>query len=55
VYFDKYTEHKYGVVTSPDLENWTDESDKLEVPNGMRHGTTFPVPAGVAEKLLELK
>jgi beta-xylosidase len=55
VYFDKYTEHKYGVVTSPDLENWTDESDKLEVPRGMRHGTTIAVPADVAEKLLELK
>jgi beta-xylosidase len=55
VYFDKYTEHKYGVVTSPDLDNWTDESDKLEVPRGMRHGTAFPVPAEVAEKLLELK
>lgn len=55
VYFDKYTEHKYGVVTSADLAAWDDESDKLEVPRGMRHGTALAVPDNVAAKLLELK
>lgn len=55
VYFDKYTEHKYGLVTSADMADWTDESDRLEVPRGMRHGTAFAAPADVAEKLLELK
>jgi hypothetical protein len=55
VYFDKYRDHKYGVVSSPDLNIWTDESDRLEAPKGMRHGTAFAVPADVAERLLELK
>lgn len=54
VYFDKYTEHKYGLVTSPDLQTWTDESDRLQMPKGVRHGTAFQVPAKVAKGLLEL-
>jgi hypothetical protein len=55
VYFDRYRDHKYGVMSSPDLDIWTDASDRLEVPAGMRHGTAFAVPADVAERLLELK
>ncbi len=55
VYFDKYTDHRYGVVSSSDLVTWADESDRLEVPPGMRHGTAFAAPADVAERLLELE
>lgn len=51
VYFDKYTQKKYGVVTSVDLQHWTDESDKLTMPKGIRHGTVFEVPAKIAKKL----
>jgi hypothetical protein len=43
VYFDKYTEHKYGAVTSTDLINWTDISDKISFPKGTRHGTVFTI------------
>jgi hypothetical protein len=43
VYFDKYTEHKYGAVTSPDLEHWTDISDKVQFPKGARHGTVLRI------------
>ena len=43
VYFDKYTEHKYGAVESPDLVNWTDISDKIVFPAGTRHGTVFAI------------
>ncbi|MEO5591108.1 MAG: glycoside hydrolase family 43 protein [Chitinophagaceae bacterium] len=43
VYFDKYTQHKYGAVSSPDLKNWSDISDKVSFPNGTRHGTVFSV------------
>lgn len=43
VYFDKYRDHKYGAVTSPDLIHWTDVSDKLSFPAGVRHGTVFKV------------
>ena len=43
VYFDKYRDHKYGGVTSKDLINLTDISDKIQMPAGMRHGTVFSI------------
>lgn len=52
VYFDSYRDHRYGLVTSRDLMTWTDESDKLSMPAGIRHGTAFEVPADIARKLL---
>lgn len=52
VYFDKYTQHRYGLVTSTDLAHWTDESDKLVMPGGIRHGTVFEVSEQVVTKLL---
>lgn len=50
VYFDKYTQREYGVVTSTDLTHWTDESDKLVMPRGMRHGTVFEISAELARQ-----
>lgn len=43
VYFDKYTEHQYGAVKSNDLTTWTDISDQVSFPKGVRHGTVFAV------------
>ena len=43
VYFDKYRDHKYGAVQSTDLKNWTDVSDKISLPQGIRHGSIFVV------------
>ena len=43
VYFDKYMDHKYGALESADLVNWTDISDKLTMPPGIRHGTVFSI------------
>ena len=43
VYFDKYTRHMYGAVSSPDLKSWTDISDKISFPAGTRHGTVFAI------------
>ncbi|MBI1318679.1 MAG: family 43 glycosylhydrolase [Candidatus Hydrogenedens sp.] len=51
VYFDKYQDHRYGVVASTDLEHWEDWSDRLHMPDGLRHGTVFRVPRGIAEGL----
>lgn len=51
VYFDKYANHEYGVVVSEDLVNWSDESDQLQMPKGIRHGTVFRVPRGVFAEL----
>jgi hypothetical protein len=43
VYFDKYTEHKYGAVLSSDLEHWEDVSNQLQFPTGARHGTVLRI------------
>lgn len=45
VYFDKYTEHRYGAIESVDLKTWTDVSDKITLPPGIRHGTIVQVSA----------
>jgi hypothetical protein len=51
VYFDKYTSHKYGAVESADLVNWTDISDKITMPKGIRHGTAFVISKEEFDKL----
>jgi hypothetical protein len=45
VYFDRYIERRYGLVTSPDLRgDWNDESDRVSFPKDFRHGTVLWVP-----------
>jgi hypothetical protein len=51
VYFDKYRDHKYGAVSSPDLKTWTDISDKVSFPKGTRHGTVFTITREEFEQL----
>ena len=51
VYFDKYRKHEFGLVTSDDLVKWTDESDNLSMPEGIRHGTVFEIDRTIYEKL----
>ncbi|RXK62860.1 glycosyl hydrolase [Lacibacter luteus] len=51
VYFDKYRDHKYGAVQSTDLKNWTDISDKISLPSGIRHGTIFTISKAEFELL----
>ena len=51
VYFDKYTERKYGAVASNDLMTWTDISDKLSFPKGVRHGTAFKISRQEFERM----
>ncbi|MEO8404108.1 MAG: glycoside hydrolase family 43 protein [Chitinophagaceae bacterium] len=52
VYFDKYRDRQYGAVTSTDLIHWTDISDKVHFPAGVRHGTVFKISN---EEFLKLK
>ncbi len=51
VYFDKYTDRKYGAVRSQDMKNWEDVSDAVSFPKGIRHGTTFAVSEAILEGL----
>ena len=53
VYFDKYRKHEFGLITSDDLENWTDESESLRMPDGIRHGTVFEVDRMILDNLLK--
>ncbi len=55
VYFDKYTEHKYGAVASRDLKTWEDISDQVSFPSGVRHGTAIEVPGEITVNLEALK
>ncbi|MDP2113015.1 MAG: glycoside hydrolase family 43 protein, partial [Bacteroidota bacterium] len=43
VYFDKYTEHKYGAVRSKNMVDWEDVSELVSFPKGVRHGAAFKV------------
>ncbi len=52
VYFDKYRQNRFGAVRSQDMENWTDISDSVSFPEGIRHGTVFKVSGVVLDKLL---
>lgn len=55
VYFDKYIDHKMGAVQSTDLKNWTDVSDQISFPEGMRHGSIFKVSKAQFNKLREIE
>lgn len=43
VYFDRYVERRYGLVTSRDLLTWHDETGKVSFPPGHRHGSVLRV------------
>lgn len=51
VYFDKYTEHKYGAIESSDGKSWTDVTDKISLPKGLRHGSIFVVTKDEFDKI----
>lgn len=52
VYFDKYINGSYGAVRSTDNgATWTDISDSVSFPQGMRHGTAFPVNKALIDSI----
>ncbi|WP_020529344.1 glycoside hydrolase family 43 protein [Flexithrix dorotheae] len=53
VYFDKYTKHRMGAITSSDLKNWEEITEKIHFPEGTRHGTVFKVKKKEYKKLLK--
>lgn len=52
VYFDKYTEQRYGAIRSKAMINWEDVSDLISFPEGLRHGTAFSANKELLSKLL---
>lgn len=55
VYFDKYRNGKYGALTSKDLVQWEDVSERLSMPPGSRHGTVLKISSMELAKLKEEK
>ncbi len=55
VYFDKYRDHSYGAVVSKDLVTWTDVSDRIIMPKGIRHGTVLMVALKDFNALLDFQ
>lgn len=56
LYFDLYKAHAYGVLQSLDGgRTWTDVSDRLRMPRGMRHGTAFEVDRSLIYDLLNVR
>ena len=43
VFFDRYTRHQMGAVSSRDLLNWDDISNQIRFPEGTRHGSVLKV------------
>ncbi|EHQ29199.1 glycoside hydrolase family 43 protein [Mucilaginibacter paludis] len=43
VYFDRYREHRYGAISSTDLSHWTDISNRIDLPKGIRHGSILKI------------
>jgi hypothetical protein len=52
IYFDRYMDHHYGAILSSDRQLWTDVSDKISLPQGIRHGTIFTVSDKELQALL---
>lgn len=50
VYFDKYTQKKYGAIKET-TNGWEDISDKISFPSGTRHGTVLRVSEEVLTQL----
>lgn len=54
VYFDKYRDHRYGAIQSTDLVNWTEISESISLPAGIRHGSILKISKSELQPLLQL-
>jgi len=43
LFFDRYTEKRFGAVASRDGRTWRDVSDQIAMPAGANHGTIIPI------------
>jgi sucrose-6-phosphate hydrolase SacC (GH32 family) len=51
VYFDRYREHSFGALSSKNFVDWEDISEKIDLPEGIRHGTVFKISEDHLKKL----
>ncbi len=52
LYFDFYSDGRYGAYKTRDWKKWSDVSDKVMVVDGQRHGSIIEVPGTLVEDLL---
>ncbi len=43
IYYDDYGKKKYGAAFTTDFKTFTDASDKVQVPEGHKHGTILKI------------
>lgn len=53
IYYDNYGEKNYKAVSTPDFKNFKDISDKIQLPEGHKHGTITTVSNDVLKGLIE--
>lgn len=53
IYFDVYKKKIYGAMRTKDFRNFTDETQKVSLPQGHKHGTIFRAPERLVKALLE--
>jgi hypothetical protein len=53
LYYDAYTRHRYEGLKTKDFQTWTSITEQLDIPEGVRHGTAFPVSEAILQGLLE--
>lgn len=51
VYFDQYTDKRYGAVRTSDFGAWEDLSERVSFPEGARHGSIVTAPRSVVDRL----
>lgn len=54
VFYDMYRNHRFGAISSEDLINWTDISNQISLPPGIRHGSILEVDEKTYNQLLKL-
>jgi len=54
VYYDRYTQHGFGLTASEDLKTWTVLTGDLHMPAGIRHGTVFTATHDELARVLAL-
>jgi hypothetical protein len=52
VYFDRYREKRYGMVSSSDLSQWREETENVRFPDGHRHGSVVRVERKLVSALV---
>lgn len=51
IYYDEYTRDRFGAMETRDFRQFSPAPSPMRFPDGMRHGTAFPVPRALADAL----